>query len=72
MPVFDVLFFKLLFFFPNQKTKYQIMEKPTPRINSKLREKYVGRTIRMSGKVVSVSTFRVTDAFKVGYLTKYL
>lgn len=29
--------------------------KPTPRINSKLREKYVGTTVRISGKVVSVS-----------------
>ncbi|KAI8878990.1 replication factor A protein 3 [Backusella circina FSU 941] len=29
------------------------MDKPTPRINSKLREKYVGRTIRITGKVVS-------------------
>ncbi|CDS07862.1 hypothetical protein LRAMOSA01811 [Lichtheimia ramosa] len=27
--------------------------KPTPRINSKLREKYVGTTVRISGKVVS-------------------
>jgi hypothetical protein len=31
------------------------MEKPTPRINSLLREKYVGSTIRIAGKVVSVS-----------------
>jgi DNA-directed RNA polymerase subunit E'/Rpb7 len=70
MSVFAVLFFKLLF--SQSKTKYQIMEKPTPRINSKLREKYVGRTIRMSGKVVSVSAFRKTDAFKVVYLTMCL
>ncbi|CAO3589192.1 unnamed protein product [Absidia cylindrospora] len=31
------------------------MEKPTPRINSQLREKYVGSTVRMAGKVVSFS-----------------
>jgi replication factor A3 len=31
------------------------MDKPTPRINSELREKYVGRTVRLTGHVVSVS-----------------
>ncbi|KAI8097745.1 replication factor A protein 3 [Halteromyces radiatus] len=31
------------------------MEKPTPRINSQLREKYVGSTVRIAGKVVSFS-----------------
>lgn len=31
------------------------MDKPTPRINSELREKYVGRTVRLTGKIVSVS-----------------
>ncbi|KAG0177739.1 hypothetical protein DFQ29_004466 [Apophysomyces sp. BC1021] len=31
------------------------MEKPTPRINSVLREKYVDRTVRISGKVISFS-----------------
>lgn len=30
------------------------MEKPTPRINSELREKYVGQTVRLIGKLVSV------------------
>lgn len=35
---------------------YTMNNKPTPRINSKLREKYVGTTVRISGKVVSVST----------------
>lgn len=33
--------------------------KPTPRINSKLREKYVGTTVRISGKVISVSTVKI-------------
>lgn len=31
------------------------MDKPTPRINSELREKYVGRTVRLTGKIVSLS-----------------
>ena len=31
------------------------MDKPTPRINSNLREKFVGQTVRVSGKLVSVS-----------------
>ncbi|KAI7901782.1 replication factor A protein 3 [Cokeromyces recurvatus] len=31
------------------------MEKPTPRINSSLREKYVGKTIRLIGKLHSLS-----------------
>ncbi|KAI8969182.1 replication factor A protein 3 [Mycotypha africana] len=31
------------------------MEKPTPRINSALREKYVGRVVRLIGKLVSLS-----------------
>ncbi|KAI9316598.1 replication factor A protein 3 [Dichotomocladium elegans] len=31
------------------------MNKPTPRINSKLREKYAGRTVRIIGKVTSYS-----------------
>jgi replication factor A3 len=31
------------------------MDKPTPRINSALREKYAGRTVRLTGKLVSVS-----------------
>lgn len=34
------------------------MDKPTPRINSTLREKYVGKTVRISGKIVSVSSFK--------------
>lgn len=33
------------------------MDKPTPRINSALREKYAGRTVRLTGKLVSVSLF---------------
>lgn len=32
------------------------MDKPTPRINSSLREKFVGQTVRVSGKLVSVSS----------------
>ncbi|GAA5811209.1 hypothetical protein MFLAVUS_004640 [Mucor flavus] len=31
------------------------MDKPTPRINSGLREKYVGKTVRIIGKIVSLS-----------------
>ncbi|KAI7884151.1 replication factor A protein 3 [Mucor mucedo] len=31
------------------------MDKPTPRINSSLRDKYVGRTVRITGKLVSLS-----------------
>ncbi|KAI8141239.1 replication factor A protein 3-domain-containing protein [Fennellomyces sp. T-0311] len=31
------------------------MDKPTPRINSSLRENYVERTIRIAGKIVSFS-----------------
>ncbi|KAG2204521.1 hypothetical protein INT47_012580 [Mucor saturninus] len=31
------------------------MDKPTPRINSSLREKYVGRTVRITGQLVSLS-----------------
>ncbi|KAI9258504.1 replication factor A protein 3 [Sporodiniella umbellata] len=31
------------------------MEKPTPRVNSNLREKYVGKTVRLIGKTVSFS-----------------
>lgn len=31
------------------------MEKPTARINSALREKFVGQTVRVSGKMISVS-----------------
>lgn len=30
------------------------MEKPTPRVNSALREKYVGKTVRLVGKITSV------------------
>ena len=30
------------------------MDKPTPRINSALREQYVERTVRLSGKIVTV------------------
>ncbi|KAL0079522.1 replication factor A protein 3, partial [Phycomyces blakesleeanus] len=29
------------------------MEKPTPRINSGLRQKYIDKTVRLTGKVVS-------------------
>ncbi|CAO3704054.1 unnamed protein product [Rhizopus stolonifer] len=29
------------------------MEKPTPRVNSSLREKYVGKTVRLIGKTIS-------------------
>merc|ERR1712070_140530 len=32
---------------------YTKMEKPTPRVNSSLREKYVGKTVRLIGKTVS-------------------
>ncbi|KAI9301408.1 replication factor A protein 3 [Cunninghamella echinulata] len=31
------------------------MEKPTPRINSLIREKYVDQTVRISGKIISFS-----------------
>ncbi|GAN10308.1 replication factor A protein 3 [Mucor ambiguus] len=31
------------------------MDKPTPRINSSLREKFVGQTVRVTGKLVSLS-----------------
>ncbi|KAI9016560.1 replication factor A protein 3 [Phycomyces nitens] len=31
------------------------MEKPTPRINSGLRQKYIERIVRLTGKVVSFS-----------------
>ncbi|CEI99836.1 hypothetical protein RMCBS344292_13916 [Rhizopus microsporus] len=31
------------------------MEKPTPRVNSALREKYVGKTVRLVGKITSFS-----------------
>ncbi|KAI8388674.1 replication factor A protein 3 [Radiomyces spectabilis] len=31
------------------------MDKPTPRINSQLRENYVGQTVRVVGKVLSFS-----------------
>ncbi|CAO0794730.1 unnamed protein product [Mucor circinelloides] len=31
------------------------MEKPTARINSALREKFVGQTVRVSGKMISLS-----------------
>ncbi|CEP08932.1 hypothetical protein [Parasitella parasitica] len=31
------------------------MDKPTPRINSSLREKYIGQTVRVIGKLVSLS-----------------
>ncbi|KAI9247603.1 replication factor A protein 3 [Helicostylum pulchrum] len=31
------------------------MDKPTPRINSSLREKYAGKTVRIIGKIVSLS-----------------
>jgi replication factor A3 len=30
------------------------MEKPTPKVNSVLREKYVSKTVRLIGKIVSV------------------
>ncbi|KAG2218150.1 hypothetical protein INT45_007853 [Circinella minor] len=31
------------------------MDKPTPRINSELREQYVERTVRLTGKIVTYS-----------------
>ncbi|KAG0733706.1 hypothetical protein G6F23_013086 [Rhizopus arrhizus] len=31
------------------------MEKPTPKVNSVLREKYVSKTVRLIGKIVSFS-----------------
>ena len=33
------------------------MDKPTPRINSSLRENYVERTVRIAGKILSVGPF---------------
>jgi hypothetical protein len=46
------------------------MDKPTPRINSELREKYVGRTVRLTGKLVSVSCLLFTYHWKKNVLTK--